>query len=141
MKFTKYEIYWLCPITANIWQQFQVALIVNFSWVTSKIQGSFVSELLRASWHSAPLSSLLPITHKIHITKPWTWLVCQSINFLYKVMRAFCCCYRCSKLSQSVCHLFEELSRFYFSALDFEIISVLCTLFGKIFKKYLVFIF
>ena len=24
----------------------------SFSWVTSKIQGSFVSELLRASWHS-----------------------------------------------------------------------------------------
>ena len=52
MKFTKYEIYWPCPIMANIWQQFQVALIVNFSWVTSKIWGSFVSELLRASWHS-----------------------------------------------------------------------------------------
>ena len=28
--------------------------IVNFSWVTSKIRGGFVSELLRASWHSAP---------------------------------------------------------------------------------------
>ena len=25
---------------------------MNFSWVTSKIRGSFVSELLRASWHS-----------------------------------------------------------------------------------------
>ena len=24
----------------------------SFSWVTSKIHGSFVSELLRASWHS-----------------------------------------------------------------------------------------
>ena len=24
----------------------------SFSWVTSKIRGSFVSELLRASWHS-----------------------------------------------------------------------------------------
>ena len=32
--------------------RFSVALMVNFSWVTSKIQGSFVSELLRASWHS-----------------------------------------------------------------------------------------
>ena len=58
MKFTKYEIYWPCPIMANIWQQFQVALIVNFSWVTSKIRGSFVSELLRASWHSARLGTL-----------------------------------------------------------------------------------
>ena len=27
--------------------------MVNFRWVTSKIRGSFVSELLRASWHSA----------------------------------------------------------------------------------------
>ena len=43
MKFTKYEIYWPCPIMAN---KFQVALIVNFSWVTLKIWGSFVSELL-----------------------------------------------------------------------------------------------
>ena len=52
MKFTKYENYWLWLIMANIKQPFWVALIVNFSWITSKIWGSFISELLRASWHS-----------------------------------------------------------------------------------------
>ena len=30
---------------------------MNFSWVTSKIRGSFVSELLRASWHSGGVYS------------------------------------------------------------------------------------
>ena len=39
---------------AGSWQQIWVTQIVNFSWVTSKVRGSFDSSLLRASWHGAP---------------------------------------------------------------------------------------
>ena len=38
----------------------------SFSWVTSKIRGSFVSELLRASWHSALAKTKEQLTCNIH---------------------------------------------------------------------------